>query len=111
MLRVRHVPQSNPQGRNSCVPACASMVLQHQGVSLDEQELCDLLETHYVVEYEPGPSADPPTITGYTNAAAREVALASASPGAAVLIIGTNLGTSGTLLFDGIPFTAAALQV
>jgi Protein of unknown function (DUF642) len=64
----------------------------------------------YVVEYEPSPSADLPTITGYTTAASRGVALVGAPPGAAVLITGTSLGTSGTVLFDGIPFTAATLK-
>lgn len=45
MLNVPHVPQTNPQGRNSCVPACLSMVLAYQGVTLDEEELCNLLDT------------------------------------------------------------------
>lgn len=45
MLRVAHVPQTNPQGRNSCVPACLSMVLAYQGVTLSELELCNLLDT------------------------------------------------------------------
>ena len=45
MLTVPHVPQTNPHGRNSCVPACLSMVLAHQGVTFGEQELCDVLGT------------------------------------------------------------------
>ena len=45
MLNVSHVIQTNPQGRNSCVPASLSMVLAYQGVTLSEQELCDLLDT------------------------------------------------------------------
>jgi ABC-type bacteriocin/lantibiotic exporter with double-glycine peptidase domain len=45
VLKVPHVPQTNPQGRNSCVPACASMVLSYQGVTHGEQELNDWLAT------------------------------------------------------------------
>lgn len=45
MLQVPHLPQTNPQGRNSCVPAAVRMVLAFQGVTLGEEELCDLLET------------------------------------------------------------------
>src|SRR5262245_2256534 len=45
MLGVPHVRQTNPDGRNSCVPACASMVLAFQGSPLVERELCDVLET------------------------------------------------------------------
>ena len=48
MLTVPHVQQTNPEGRNSCVPACLSMVPAHQGVSWSEQELCDLLNTTLV---------------------------------------------------------------
>ncbi len=45
MLRVPHVPQTNPQGRNSCLPACVSMVLAQHGLAIGEAELCDLLGT------------------------------------------------------------------
>jgi ABC-type bacteriocin/lantibiotic exporter with double-glycine peptidase domain len=45
MLIDAHVPQTNPEGRNSCVPACLVMVLACQGVSVPESELCDLLDT------------------------------------------------------------------
>lgn len=45
MLQIPHLPQTNPQGRNSCVPAAVRMVLAFQGVTLGEEELCDLLET------------------------------------------------------------------
>jgi hypothetical protein len=45
VLKVRHIPQTNPQGRNSCVPACVSMVLGYQGVTLSEQELGNWLAT------------------------------------------------------------------
>ncbi len=48
MLPVPHYPQSNPQGRNTCVPAAVRMVLAFQGVSREEAELCDLLETQQV---------------------------------------------------------------
>jgi hypothetical protein len=64
----------------------------------------------YVVEYEPNPSTDLPAITGYATPDVRGTALVSAPAGVAVLITGTNLGTSGTVLFDGIPFPAAPLQ-
>jgi len=46
MLQVPHLPQTNPQGRNSCVPAVVRMVLASQGLVLGEEALCDLLETH-----------------------------------------------------------------
>jgi len=45
MLKVRHIPQTNPEGRNSCVPACLSMVLSFQGVTLSEHLLSDWLDT------------------------------------------------------------------
>ena len=45
MLDIPHVLQTNPGGRNSCVPACLSMALAHQGLMLNEKELCDLLDT------------------------------------------------------------------
>ncbi len=45
MLQVPHLPQTNPQGRNSCVPAAVRMVLAFQGTALEEEALCDLLET------------------------------------------------------------------
>lgn len=45
MLTIPHVPQTNPDGRNSCVPACLSMVLAYQNIPFGEQELCDLLNT------------------------------------------------------------------
>jgi hypothetical protein len=61
----------------------------------------------YVVEYEPDPSADAPTITGYA-AQPSGTPITSAPPGTSLLINGTNLGASGTVLFDSIPFPAAA---
>jgi ABC-type bacteriocin/lantibiotic exporter with double-glycine peptidase domain len=45
VLQIPHLPQTNPQGRNSCVPAAVRMALAFQGVALGEEELCDLLET------------------------------------------------------------------
>lgn len=48
MLQVPHFPQTNPQGRNSCVPAALRMVLAFQGVAFEEEELCNLLETQQV---------------------------------------------------------------
>ena len=45
MLQVPHLPQTNPQGRNSCVPAAVRMVLAFQGIVFEEEALCDLLET------------------------------------------------------------------
>jgi ABC-type bacteriocin/lantibiotic exporter with double-glycine peptidase domain len=45
VLQAPHLPQTNPQGRNSCVPAAVRMVLAFQGTTLEEDELCDLLET------------------------------------------------------------------
>lgn len=45
MLQIPHLPQTNPQGRNSCIPAAVRMVLAFQGVTLGEEELGDLLET------------------------------------------------------------------
>jgi hypothetical protein len=52
----------------------------------------------YVVEYEPEPSAPPPTITGYTADEARDTALASAPPGGLIRITGMDLGREGTVL-------------
>src|SRR2546425_10553241 len=40
--------QTNPQGRNSCVPAAVQMVLAVQGLMLGEEALCGLLETQQV---------------------------------------------------------------
>ncbi len=48
MLNVPHILQTNPQGCNSCVPACLSMVLSYQGVAVSEQELCDWLDVQLV---------------------------------------------------------------
>lgn len=45
MLHIPHYRQTNPQGRNSCVPAAIKMVLSVQGIEVKEEELCDLLET------------------------------------------------------------------
>ncbi len=48
MLQIPHTPQTNPQGRNSCVPAAVQMVLAVQGLMLGEEALCGLLETQQV---------------------------------------------------------------
>src|SRR5437867_3421470 len=48
-------------------------------------------------------SAQPPTISGYTATNPRGVRIFSAPPGAPLLIEGANLGTSGTVAFDGVP--------
>jgi ABC-type bacteriocin/lantibiotic exporter with double-glycine peptidase domain len=48
VLQITHLPQTNPQGYNSCVPAAVRMVLTFQGVALGEEELCNLLETQQV---------------------------------------------------------------
>lgn len=45
MLRVPLISQTNPGGRNSCLPACVSMVLAFQGVEASEEALCDWLGT------------------------------------------------------------------
>ena len=62
----------------------------------------------YVVEYEPDPPVDLPTITGYANTQATPAPISSAPPGTPLVISGANLGTKGTVLFDGVPLTAAA---
>ena len=48
MLQIPHTPQTNPQGRNSCVPAAVQMVLAVQGLVLGEEARCALLETQPV---------------------------------------------------------------
>jgi len=48
VLQIPHLPQTNPQGHNSCVPAAVRMVLAFQGVALGEEELCSWLETQQV---------------------------------------------------------------
>jgi len=48
VLQIPHTPQTNPQGRNSCVPAAVQMVLAVQGLVLGEEALCALLETQPV---------------------------------------------------------------
>lgn len=45
VLLVPHFFQTDPQGRNSCVPAAVRMVLAFQGIQIGEETLCDLLET------------------------------------------------------------------
>jgi ABC-type bacteriocin/lantibiotic exporter with double-glycine peptidase domain len=45
VLSVPLIPQTNPGGRNSCVPACVRMVLAFQGVEASEETLCDWLDT------------------------------------------------------------------
>jgi ABC-type bacteriocin/lantibiotic exporter with double-glycine peptidase domain len=45
MVTLSHVPQTNPEGRNSCVPACLAMVLAFQNTPTTERELCELLDT------------------------------------------------------------------
>jgi ABC-type bacteriocin/lantibiotic exporter with double-glycine peptidase domain len=45
VLQISHTPQTNPQGRNSCVPAAVRMVLAFQGSVFGEEELCELFET------------------------------------------------------------------
>jgi hypothetical protein len=60
----------------------------------------------YVVEYEPEPAPGDPSITGYAATDPRGATIASIPPGAPFLITGANLGTSGTVLFAGIPLPA-----
>jgi len=48
VLQITHLPQTNPQGYNSCVPAAVRMVLAFQGVALGEEELCRLLDTQQI---------------------------------------------------------------
>jgi ABC-type bacteriocin/lantibiotic exporter with double-glycine peptidase domain len=48
VLQIPHLPQTNPQSYNSCVPAAVRMVLAFHGVILGEEELCRLLETQPV---------------------------------------------------------------
>jgi hypothetical protein len=64
----------------------------------------------YVVEYEPDASPDPPTITGYVSPQTRTEAVLNAPPGSMLLITGTNLGKTGTVLFSGIPIPAAVAR-
>jgi hypothetical protein len=64
----------------------------------------------YVVEYEPEAFPGNPTITGYADPKARDVAKTSAPPGSLLRITGTNLGTSGTVVFSGIPLPAAVAR-
>jgi ABC-type bacteriocin/lantibiotic exporter with double-glycine peptidase domain len=45
VLQVPHFLQTDPQGCNSCVPATVKMVLAFQGMAVDEEKLCSLLET------------------------------------------------------------------
>jgi hypothetical protein len=61
----------------------------------------------YVVEYEPDPSPEPPTITGYSSTQDRAQAVTAAAPGAMLLITGANLGRTGTVLFNGSPLPAS----
>jgi hypothetical protein len=52
----------------------------------------------------PASAASPaPTITGYAATNPRGVPIFTAPPGAPMLILGANLGTSGTVAFNGIP--------
>ncbi|MEE8304178.1 MAG: cysteine peptidase family C39 domain-containing protein [Candidatus Tectomicrobia bacterium] len=48
MLHIPHLPQTNPQDLNSCVPATIRMVLAFQSVPYEEEALCDVLETQPV---------------------------------------------------------------
>jgi uncharacterized protein DUF642/lectin-like protein len=64
----------------------------------------------YVVEYEPDTSPDPPAISGYFSPQTRTDAVVSAPPGSMLLITGTNLGRTGTVLFSGIPIPAAVAR-
>jgi hypothetical protein len=61
----------------------------------------------FVVEYEPDPSGNPPTITGYAVDLPGMVTPNSLPPGTLLRVTGTNLGTEGTVLFDGDPLPAA----
>jgi hypothetical protein len=60
----------------------------------------------YVIEYEADPAPGDPLITGYAATEPRGAAIASVSPGTPFLITGANLGTTGTVLFAGIPLPA-----
>jgi uncharacterized protein DUF642 len=61
----------------------------------------------YVVEYEPDPSGDPPTITGYAVDLPGMPSPSRVPPGTLLRVTGTNLGNEGTVLFDGDPLPAA----
>jgi len=61
----------------------------------------------YIVEYEPDPSPDAPTVTGYAATQPAGTPIVSGPPGAPLLITGANLGRGGTVLFDGQLFPAA----
>jgi hypothetical protein len=61
----------------------------------------------YVVEYEPDPSGDSPTITGYAVDQPGIASPSSVPPDTLLRVTGTNLGTLGTVLFDGDPLPAA----
>ncbi len=61
----------------------------------------------YVVEYEPDPAGAPPTITGYAVDGPAITMPNSVPPGTLLRVSGTNLGTEGTVLFDGDLLPAA----
>src|SRR5687768_1335436 len=55
----------------------------------------------------PGPARAEPRISGYAATEPRGAPIASAPPGAPVLILGSGFGASGALFFNGIPATTA----
>jgi hypothetical protein len=61
----------------------------------------------YVVEYEPDPSPDIPVITGYAVDQPGIASPSNAPPGTLLRVIGTHLGSEGTVLFDGLLLPAA----
>jgi len=72
----------------------------------DDLRSSDNGPTGYVVEYEPEPTRDPPTITGYAATDPRGATIASAPPGAPLLITGANLATAALFCLRAFPLPA-----
>jgi hypothetical protein len=62
----------------------------------------------FVVEFEPDTSPEAPAITGFASDSSRDVAVVQAPPGTLIRILGTNLGKTGTVIFNGVPLPAEA---
>src|SRR5207248_251432 len=72
------------------------------GGALNDLRPFDTSPLGYIVEYEPDPSPDAPTVTGYAATQPAGTPIVSGPPGAPLLITGANLGKEGTVLFDGL---------
>jgi hypothetical protein len=64
----------------------------------------------YLVEYSLRRSSGDPAITGFTPADRATEPLTGGPPGALVRLAGSNLGESGTVMFDRIPWPAAVVS-